>query len=62
MRVGVRGHLTQLFREVHDQIYPPVELYEFHEGFGRGHLEEMFDFFDRWNTSSWMGPSGRKAF
>lgn len=48
-RLGVRGHLTQLFREVPDRVYPPGELYDIDEELGKRSLEDMFELFDRWD-------------
>jgi 5-methylthioadenosine/S-adenosylhomocysteine deaminase len=48
-RIGLRGHLTQLFREVPDRVYPPGELYDIDEELGKRRLEEMFGLFDRWD-------------
>ena len=52
-RVGLSGHLTQLFRKVPDRSYPPVEFYDIDKGFVRGRLEEMVDFFDRLDGKAW---------
>ena len=48
-RIGIRGHLTQLFREVPDRVYAPGEPYDIDEGFGKGALVRMLDLFDRWD-------------
>ncbi|MFA0889890.1 MAG: amidohydrolase family protein [Synergistales bacterium] len=48
-RIGLRGHLTQLFREVPDRVYAPGELYGIDEELGNTRLESMFDLFDRWD-------------
>ena len=48
-RIGIRAHLTQLFREVPDRVYAPGELYDIDRELGRGSLERMLDLFDRWD-------------
>jgi 5-methylthioadenosine/S-adenosylhomocysteine deaminase len=48
-RIGVRGHLTQLIREVERRVYGPDELYPFTPALGRQLLDRNLSLYDRWN-------------
>ncbi|MCF7935809.1 MAG: amidohydrolase family protein [Synergistales bacterium] len=48
-RIGIRGQLTQFFREVPDRVYAPGELYEIDRAARTPSLEEVVDLFDRWH-------------
>lgn len=48
-RIGVRGNLTQMIREVERRVYGPDELYPFTPELGRELLERNLDMYERWH-------------
>jgi 5-methylthioadenosine/S-adenosylhomocysteine deaminase len=48
-RLGVRGNVTQIIREVERRAYGPGELYLFNPDLGRTYLQRNLELFDRWH-------------
>jgi 5-methylthioadenosine/S-adenosylhomocysteine deaminase len=48
-RIGIRGNLTQMIREVEHRVYGPDELYPFTPDLGRRLLERNLSLFERWH-------------
>ncbi|MGA2080557.1 MAG: amidohydrolase family protein [Holophaga sp.] len=63
-KVGARGNLTQVIREVKHRVYHPGELYPFTPELGRQSLEDNLALFDRWHGEAdgririLLGPQG----
>lgn len=47
--IGIRGHLTQIFREVPERMYRQEELYDIDRTMSRVPIERMLELFDRWD-------------
>lgn len=48
-KVGIRGQLTQIFREAPDKIYKKGDLYELDRSMGLYSVERMLELFDQWD-------------
>ena len=63
-KVGVRGNITQLIREMKHRIYAPGELYEYDEEMGERALKKNVDLYEKWHNKAGgrikilFGPQG----